>query len=81
MQHCPPLKNQKMKGSILENGYLHKEEFNILKTCAPERSQVEPSAGTSSASKYQKLIEILNAKVGKKCGFLVFFRDIPTLLR
>ena len=81
MHHCPPLKNHKMKGLILENGYPHEEELDLQKTCAPERSQVESSAGTSLAFKYQKLTEILNAKVGKKCGFLVFFRDIPTLLR
>ena len=66
-----------MKGSILENGYPHEEELDLQKTCAPERSQVESSAGTSLAFKYQKLTEILNAKVGKKCGFFVFFQRYP----
>ena len=81
MHHCPPLKNHEMKGSILENGYPHEEELDQQKLCAPQRSVVGPCAGSSLAFKYQKLTEILNAKVGKKCGFLVFFIDIPTLLR
>ena len=67
-----------MKGSILENGYPHEEELDQQNTCAPESSQVEPSAGTSSAFKYQKLTEILNAKVGKDAVFS-FFSEISQL--
>ena len=71
--------NHKMKGLILDNGYPHEEELDLKKNlcrCAPDRSQVEPFAGTSSAFKYQKLTEILNAKVGKM-RFSRFFQRYP----
>ena len=65
-----------MKGSLLENGYPHEEELDLQKTCAPERSQVESSAGTSLAFKYQKLTEFRMLKSGKM-RFSCFFQIYP----
>ena len=78
---APPLKIIKMKDSILENGYPHEEVLARKTFCAPQRSLVEPCAGPFSVYKYERLTEILNAKVGKNAVFLVFFGEIPSLPR
>ena len=70
-----------MNDSILENGYPHEKVLAQKKVCAPQRSPIEPCASPFSVFKYERLTEILNAKVGKNAVFLVFFGDPPSLPR